>query len=141
MSLKNLRLRTEEVEVPGGDKFTVKGLSFIDMTSLYTKYASEVSAFFDLLARGKTDGTLDVEGAAALAASFIQKAPALAAETIAIASGDADDFEAALSLPFPVQIEALKKIGLCTFGSEGTAKKFLQTVNLLVKDQAAPASP
>lgn len=143
MSLKKLKLKTEEVEVPGGEKFTVKGLSFTDMTSLYTKYASEVSAFFGLLANGRDKGELDVEGAAILAASFIQKAPALAAEAIAIAAGDDDPegFAVALSLPMPVQVDALKKIGVCTFGSDGAAKKFAQTVSVLMKNQVSQANP
>lgn len=143
MSLKTLKLKTEEVEVPGGDTFTVKGLSFADMGSLYTKYASEVSAIFDLLANGRDKGELDVEGAAVLAASFIQKAPALAAEAIAIAADadDAEGFAVALSLPMPVQLDALKKIGMCTFGSDGAAKKFAKTVSLLVKGQEGQANP
>lgn len=140
MSLKNIKLRTEEVEVPGGDTFTVQGLSFSDLSGLYTKYAMEVSAFFDLIKSGGTEA-VDIEQAATLAASLIHKAPALAAETIAIASGDADDFAIALQLPFPVQVEALKKIGLCTFGSEGTAKKFAQTVSALVKSPKKPTNP
>lgn len=140
MGLKDLKLRTEEVEVPGGDKFVVRGLSFSDLSGLYTKYAGEVSAFFELLKNSGTDG-VDVEQAASMAASLIHSAPALAAEAIAIASGDASDFEIALQLPFPVQAEALKKIGLCTFGSEGTAKKFAQTVSSLVKNQASPKNP
>ena len=137
MGLKHLKLKAEPVELPDGESFTVRGLSFADISVLYAKYASEVSAFFDLMARGKAEGVVDVEGAAMLAADFIRKAPALAAEAIAIASGSPEDFEIALTLPFPVQIEALKKIGLCTFGSEGTAKKFLQTVKLLMTKPAS----
>jgi len=136
MGLKDLKLPTAEVTVPDSGSFTVRGLSFVDLRTLFTKYSGEVAGFFDLLVRGKNEGTLDIEGAAATAAHFIQQAPALAAEAIALATGEDDAFEAALGLPFPVQVEALKKIGLLTFGSEGTAKKFLATVNTLMKGRA-----
>ena len=49
------------------------------------------------------------------------------AEVIAIASGEDDVFEIVLGLPFPIQVDALTKIGKLTFASEDTAKKFLQT--------------
>ena len=132
MSLKSIKLRAEVIEVPGGDSFTVRGLSFTDISTLYTKYASEVAAVFDLFAKGQNGGQIDVEQAAALAATFIRQAPALAAETIALGAGEEDAFEVALTLPFPIQVEAIKKIGICTFGTEGTAKKFLTTVSQMV---------
>lgn len=136
MGLKHLKQKVETVKVGDGEgeSFTVHGLSFQDISMLYGKYAMELATFFDLMARGNETGALDVDTAAILAADFIRKAPALAAETIAIGSGDADEegFAIALSLPFPVQVDALKKIGTCTFGSEGSVKKFLQTVKLLM---------
>lgn len=142
MGLKHIKLKSEQVEVQDGESFTVQGLSFTDMTTLYGKYATEVASFFQIMVNGKEQGVLDVDSAAMLAADFIRKAPALAAETIMLGSGggDAEDYAIALSLPFPVQIDALKKIGTCTFGSEGGAKKFLQTVKLLMSKKAETPS-
>ena len=138
MSLKNLKLRTEVIEVLDGESFTVRGLSFTDMSSLYVKYATEMSAVFGLLAKGQGE-TIDVEQAAGVAAAFIHSAPSMAAEVIALACGEPESFEVALTLPFPVQVEAIKKIGLCTFGTEGAGKKFMTTLGQLVltKTQAA----
>ena len=137
MGLKGRFIPTAEVQVPNGAPFTVRALSFVDLKILFTKYSTQMAAFFDVLAHGNNPATVDIENAAALAANLIQNAPALAAETIAIASGEDDAFEDALGLPFPTQIEALKHIATLTFGSEGTAKKFLQTVNTLLKGRVA----
>lgn len=141
MGLKDLKLPVDDVEVPGGGSFTVKGLSFMDMRTLFTKYAAEVTSFFDLIANGGTAKAMDVENAAAVAAAFIRQAPALAAETIALAAGEPDAFGTVLTLPFPVQIEALKKIGKLTFGTDGSAKKFFLTVSELMNTRGEAANP
>ena len=135
MGLKDLKLPTAEVIVPDSGSFVVRGLSFVDLRVLFTKYSSEVSGFFDLMLQAKNEGNLDVENAAVAAAHFIQQAPAVAAEAIALATGEEDAFEIVLGLPFPVQVEALKKIGILTFGSDGAAKKFLQTVGTMMGSQ------
>jgi hypothetical protein len=134
MGLKDLKLPTAEIEVPGSGSFTVRGLSFVDLRTLSLKYSDEISSLFELLAQGRS-GNVDVENAAALAAHLIQQAPAVAAEIIAIASGEDDAFEQALALPFPIQVEALKKIGLLTFATEDSAKKFVATVNSLLQGE------
>jgi hypothetical protein len=130
MGLKDLRIPTETVEVPGGGEFAVRGLSFVDLRLLVSKHASELAEFFDLVANGS--GELAITNAAAVAGQFINDAPAIAAEVIALASGEKDVFEIALALPFPVQVDALTKIGKLTFASEDSAKKFLQTVRSLI---------
>lgn len=132
MGLKNLKLPTEQVEVPGGGEFAVRGLSFVDVKSLLVKHSSELARLFAVV---NGDGTADVNSvsnAAAAAGQLINESPALAAEAIALASGEDDVFEIALSLPFPVQVDALTKIGKLTFASEDSAKKFLQTARSLI---------
>ena len=141
MSLKNIKLRAEVIEVSDGESFTVRGLSFTDLSTLYTKYAQELSAIFELFAKGQQGGEVDIEAAASVAASFITKAPALAAEAIALAAGEEDAFDMALQLPFPVQVEAIKRIGICTFGTEGTAKKFMTTVSAMILSKTSQQNP
>ena len=141
MGLKHLKRKVEKVEVSDDESFEVRALSFSDISVLYEKYATEVSGFFTLLTRGKDTTAVDVESAAMMAADFIRKAPALAAETIALAcGGEEGDFEIAMTLPFPVQLDAIKKIGKCTFGSDGSGKKFYQTIQMLM-GQVQPESP
>lgn len=137
MSLKGIKIPKSKVSIPGGGSFTVRGLSFVDLRTLFIKYGEDMSAFFDLVVNTKDMASLDVEDAAGLAAILIERAPALAAEAIAIAAGDGgesdpESFETALQLPFPVQVDALQAIGKATFGTEGGVKKFLQTAKSLL---------
>jgi len=131
MGLKDFQVPRDELQLPGGGSFTVRGLSYIDMRLLFNKHAAEMAAFFDLLSKGREQGQVAIEDAAVMAASMLNTAPALAADVIATAADEPDAFETVLLLPFPVQTEALSKIGRLTFGTEGAAKKFLQTVNAL----------
>jgi len=132
MALKELRLPTETVEVPGSGEFTVRGLSLVDTKPLVRKHAGELSSLFNLISNSQKSGEIDIEDAALTAARFLDQAPALMADIIAIASGEEDAFEAALQLPIPVQVDALTKIGRLTFASEGSVKKFLQTVIVMM---------
>lgn len=132
MGLKDLRLPTEPVEVPGGGAFAVRGLSLTDMRTLVTKYSSELAQLFNLFVNDGTTNEAKIGNAAATAAQFINESPAIAADVIAVASGEADVYEIVLTLPFPVQVDALTKIGKLTFASEDSAKKFLQTARSLI---------
>lgn len=134
MGLKDLRLPTSRVDIPGDEEqfFEVRGLSFVDAKALLVKHSSELARLFDLVANGNGADPLSVASAAASAGQFISEAPALAAEVIAMATGEEDVFEMALALPFPVQVDALTKIGKLTFATEDSAKKFLQTVRSLI---------
>jgi len=127
MGLKDLRLPTELVEVPGGGEFTVRGLSLTDMRALVTKYSTELAQLFELFSQDGSTDEARIGNAAATAARFINESPSIAAEVIAIASGEKDVFEIVLGLPFPIQVDALTKVGKLTFASEDSAKKFLQT--------------
>lgn len=131
MGLKDLRLPTEPVEVPGGGEFTVRGLSFVDMKSLLVAHSAELSRLFDLVVAGNGNGEIALTNMTEAAAQFITEAPALAASVIALASDEEGVFEIVLNLPFPVQVDALTKIGKLTFATEDSAKKFLQTARSL----------
>jgi len=53
MGLKDLKLPTAEIEVPGSGSFTVRGLSFVDLRTLSLKYSAEITSVFELLAQGR----------------------------------------------------------------------------------------
>lgn len=137
MSLKDLQIPKSDVSLPDGSSFAVRGLSFVDMKTLFAKYGSDMTEFFDLLTASR-DGDLNVEDAGMLAATLLNQAPAMAAEAIAMAADEPDAFGTVLSLPFPVQTDALVVIGRMTFGTEGGVKKFLQTVSVLLGSLRAP---
>jgi hypothetical protein len=131
MSLKDLQLPKSEVQIPGGGSFTVRGLSFTDLRTLFAKYSVDMNDLFELVTAGK--GTeINAEDAGVAAATLLNKAPAMAADVICLAAGEPEAYETVLMLPFPVQTEALTIIGKATFGTEGGVKKFLQTASVLL---------
>lgn len=132
MGLQNLKIPKVDVPVPGGDTFAVRGLSFVDMKLLFTKYGSEIGQFFDMIKDGSIGADMKVEEAGMLAATLINQAPAMVAEIITLAADEPEAFAVVLMLPFPVQTEALQTIGKLTFGTEGALKKFLQTAKVLL---------
>lgn len=125
MGLKDLQLPRDTVEIPGGASFSVRGLSYVDLTQLLGKHGAVLSEFFQVIAGGDTQAMAEDFGL--LAGRVVMEAPALAADVIALASDEPDAFEVVLRLPFPTQTEALSKIGKLTFATEEDVKKFLQT--------------
>jgi hypothetical protein len=123
MSLKDLKLPHEEVKVPGGDKFAVRGLSLADIMSIVRKHRATVSALFDRYA-----SVIEGQGVSEVGRELLEAAPDVAADVIAHASGDPDAADVAARLPFPVQLDAIEKIGRLTFEAEGGPKKVLETV-------------
>ncbi|AOR76570.1 phage pre-tape measure protein [Novosphingobium resinovorum] len=141
MGLRNLSFAPATVEVPGGESFTVRGLSPDKVITLYNRHTGQLSALWD-----SRENITEVQD---LIVSLLSDAPDIMAELIAIASGSkvTDDFvepdtevnplgltdyerdvEAARSLPLPVQMEALLKIGELTFSSSMPPGKFLAVV-------------
>ncbi len=134
MGLKHLKLASEEIEFAGG-KFAVRGLNFEDITIIVRQNAAPLAVLFEKIQSGDTNVSL--EDAASIASSMAASAPEAVATIIALASEpapsiawvvDPEDLEAARKLPFPVQIEALEKIGRLTFATEGGPKKVLETI-------------
>jgi hypothetical protein len=133
MALKHLKLPTAEVENPGGN-FTVRGLSFVDITALVGLHQAELSALFDQIKVG--EGKLDIEDPSAMLSGLMAQAPEAAAQIIALAA-DEPDVAIAVTLPFPVQLDALEKIVGMTFAAEGGAKKVLETIIRVATGAAA----
>lgn len=125
MSLRNITIPKREVLV-GSDKFTVSGVSADQVFGLYSRHREDLAVLFDNLA-GRVEGPsilTSVEG-------IITQFPLVIAEGIALASGGRPDsehweeeVEVARSLPLPVQVDALMKIGELTFSPEMPPKKF-----------------
>lgn len=124
MSLKNLSFATETIKAAGGE-FAVRGLSLADLTRLVRRHGRAMSEFFDRMA---SSGNVDLERVAVMGSALAEAAPELAAEIIAVAADEPELVDTALRLPFPVQIEALEKIALLTFETEGGAKKVVEAV-------------
>lgn len=133
MGLKHIKFPSADIEFSGG-KFAVRGLSLDDVAFLVARNKDSLSSLFDQF---QEQGDLSADGAAAFIIPLIETAPRLAAEVIACGSGDADDWEVARRLPFPVQVEALESIIDLTFSAEGGPKKVLEAVVRLAQGTSA----
>lgn len=130
MSLKNLKLPTEVVNVPGGGSFTVRGLALADITAIVRGRGPQIRALFDQYA-GRAMESIGDDDLNEIGSSLLEMAPEIAAVVIAHASEydpDPDTIGVAALLPFPVQLDAIEKIGKLTFDAEGGPKKVVETV-------------
>ena len=125
MTLRNITIPKREVLV-GSDKFTVSGVSADQVFGLYSRHREDLAVLFDNLSgRSQASDVLSsVEG-------IVTQFPIVIAEGIALASGGRPETEhweeevaIARSLPLPIQVDALMKIGELTFSPEMPPKKF-----------------
>jgi hypothetical protein len=130
VGLKHLRIQTETVETAGGE-FAVRGLSLPDIAEIFEAERAPLSKLFGEIAVDGAGGVL-LDDMAGLAVKLASVAPSVVARIIASAA-DEEDETIALELPFPVQIDALEKIGRLTFATEGAAKKVMETIIRMVK--------
>lgn len=157
MSLKDLKLPTDTVEVPGGGSFAVRGLSSSDLMTLLGAHSEQLSELFGIFSKrlagarvsdGAVDpSTIDLSGIdlVAILRDVVREAPTLVAGIIWTAdahwTGDPADMEAAKRLPVLVQIEAIEKIGKLTFNGGGTdGKKALEAALALFQSATAVAT-
>ena len=130
------------VQVSDSEGFTVRGLTPLQVFSLYKRHTGELSAIFDRLMDGVRDNGIaqhaDIES---MVLALLGDTPILIAEMIVLGSGGnadkIDDFEAAYNiasaLPFPVQVDALTKIGELTFTSDMPPGKFAALIVTLIR--------
>lgn len=128
MTLRNITIPKAVVSV-GDEVFVVSGITANQVFNLYRRHREDLSTLFDTLA-GR--GTIEASDVLNSVEGIIAMFPDLVAEVIAMASGDKPEdgdgwLEAltmAAALPFPIQTEALLKIGELTFSPEMPPKKF-----------------
>lgn len=125
MTLRNITIPKREVPV-GSDTFTVSGVSADQVFGLYQRHRDDLSTLFDNLS-GRTTGSEVLSSIEGIVTQF----PIVIAEGIALASGSTvggehweEEVAIARSLPLPIQVDALMKIGELTFSPEMPPKKF-----------------
>lgn len=127
MTLRNITIPKAVISV-GGDLFAVSGITANQVFNLYRRHREDLSQLFENLAgRGTVEASDMLNSIEGIIAMF----PDLVAEVITMAAGDKPDTEGwdesvanAAALPFPVQTDALMKIGELTFSPEMPPKKF-----------------
>jgi hypothetical protein len=127
--LTDLRLPEATIKVSDGS-FTVRGLSFSDLSSLMATHASAISLFFSNAMTKFQQNKVNPEDIGLLAQEAIREFPGLVSAIIAVAA-DEDTPEGhamAARLGATVQIEALEQIVILTIVSEAELKKVIEIV-------------
>lgn len=117
MALSDITLPTETISV-GRASFSVRGLSFEDVTALIGKHQSALEELIDRYNQKGSD--------AEVLQFLVRETPSLTAQIIALASDEPDQELAARKLPMPKQIDALTAIAKLTFEEAGGVKKFVE---------------
>lgn len=123
MSLKDLRLPSAEIEVPGGGKFTVRGLSTNELEDLYRKNKDAVVEIFD-----NYMGSDEEPNWGLVISDAMKLAPELISQVIAIAADEPEETETVSKFPPGLQLKALERIGALTFSLETEGKNLLEIV-------------
>ena len=116
MALSDIAVPTEIISV-GRHSFSVRGLSFEDVTALINRHQIALEALIGMYGKA-TD--------ADLLQFLIRESPTLAAQIIALASDEPDQEKAVRRLPLPTQIDALTMVAKLTFEEAGGVKKFAE---------------
>lgn len=123
MGLKNLRLPSAEINVPGGESFTVRGLSTVELEDLYRNNKESVSELFDKYMSGDDEPNWNM-----LISDTLRLAPGLIAEVIAIGADAPEDVDVVQKFPPGLQMKALERIGALTFSLDTEGKNLLEIV-------------
>lgn len=99
----------------------VRGLSFHDLTMLFTAHGKDVDKIFQIIEAGQQGIGFDVKE---FGAELITKAPQVMAHLIALAT-DMPDQAVAARMPLPVQIRILEAIYKMTIEETGGLNDFL----------------
>lgn len=126
MALADFDIATEEVALPKGKSFTVRGICLSDISLLLRNRNSEIKAYFAKYSQ--SGGVAPATFSSELGMSLIDAAPMLVAEIISCAADEPTMVERAAKLPINTQLDALQKIAALTFDAEGGPKKFVEAV-------------
>lgn len=129
---------TAEVSVKGVS-FAVRGLGLDDVSLLVRAHFDALENLFALY-QSATAGPEAGDPGARLILSFVQDAPALCAQIIAIAADEPDRADVIRKMPFPVLVDALLKIGRLTFEDVGGPANFMQALVGLLERARKPTS-
>lgn len=141
MPLIGYKPPVDTVDLQGGS-FEVKGLSLDDVSVLIQANLDDAENLFEVFNRSVGDGTnIDFKAVAGTLATY---SPRFVSAAIALACTEEAEFNdrlsAAKTLPLPVQIDAIKKIGTLTFEEVGGVKKFLEDLMVLKGRLRIPAT-
>ena len=123
--LTDLGFATETVKTPKGE-LTLRGLSLDDVLRIARTHGQSFKAIFEMIVGENAE--ISLENTGVLAGQLVEFAPDIVADVIAAANDQPDKGHIAKKLSFPIQIEALEKVGKLTFASEADVKKLVSVV-------------
>jgi hypothetical protein len=130
MGLRDFEVRREEIGLPNGDKFAVRGLGFNDVTRLMALYGPTLTILFNKFLGDVRLKSLTPEAMAFVINEVLKEAPEIAFKIIALGA-DEDGTKGESNIPLigvVAQAEALSRIIELTLISEAEVKKLVEVV-------------
>lgn len=122
----------QEIKLPKGGTFLVRGLGVDDLAILVRDYLGDMDKILALY-EDSARSPLSSVATAQFVLKLTREAPAAVAQIIAIAADEPSEVDRARRLPLPVQVLALQHIGRLTFEEAGGLKKFLGDLKILIE--------
>lgn len=135
MKLADYSPPTKAVPIGQGNTLVVRGLGLPDAAILVREHFPDLDGLWELISLS-TGGNLTQEGFTSLATALVSNAPGFAANLIALAAGEEDHADKAMTMPVGVQISALLTIFELTFAEVGGPGKALGVIADLLKKKA-----
>ena len=127
------------VDVPvKGTSISVRGLSLDDVAILMNTYLRDIDALFRLY-EDEVDEASKVAAMAQFAIVLCREAPALVGHLIALSADEPNMVDRARRLSLPAQVDLLKAIFEMTFEEAGGARKFCESLGMLLRTLAPAA--
>lgn len=139
MGLQNYIPERHQISIGGENTMSIRGLALSDISTLINAHLPDIEALFDLFFSGNHVHTDDMRP---LVMGIVKDAPGFAANLIAVAADEREAAQQAEMLPFPIQVNAILKIGDLTFKEVGGVKKGMEGLAALLNlDQIKKTLP
>lgn len=137
MALKDYVVPSAEVRIDANTTFTVRGISFKDMTDLAARHAPALALAYAKFVVTKEDIGLRPETIGQIIYMVAEEFPEIVHSTIALAADEKGMETIIEKLPVGVQLEALEKTVALTFSGEADIKKLVETITRMVQGVTA----
>lgn len=127
MNLEDIAYAAEaKVPVPGQGDISVRALSLVDILGLVDRHRVPLQEAFNGLS-GRSDDAL--KSFATMSRAFLSAMPEVAADVVAVGTGQPEKVGVAARLPASLQLAVLEKVAELTFVAEGGMGKTLEIVS------------
>lgn len=133
MALKDYVIPTHEVRIDSKSSFTVRGISFQDITQLVQDHGPALALAYAKFVVTKEDIGLRPETIGQIIHMVAGEFPEIVHSVIALAADEKDMQPIIAKLPIGVQMDALEKTVALTFSGEADIKKLVETITRMVQ--------